>query len=368
MSGDRLILTVGELVLDWIAKDFGVGFIEASTFVKSLGGNAANVAIALQRLGTQARILAKIGADVHGRYLLKVLTDEGVDTSAVLIDPNNVTAQCYVFTTFANDNTFLNWPPGNAAHKLDGDDIDPVHFQSAQALHATGISLIVEPRKAAVLKSMQLARENDIAVSFDAGFPTGQGEGAIKAVEDALALAHIVKVNLPELLFWSKYTGEDLSDIPADAIDYYEKPPSSGHESAVDLVHLLDRDRVATLARALAGHFKPDILLVTMADRGSLLLAGKHQIWTEAFPVETVAGVGAGDAYVAGFLHRLLSLSGKERLLRLVEDPDPERLTRAARYASAVGAIATTSLSAHEGLPRAADVDRLLSTCGKPID
>ena len=69
-------MTIGELVIDWIATTKGNGFIESSTFMKSLGGNAANVSIGLSRLGTRSSIVAKVGPDIQGKYLLKVLADE----------------------------------------------------------------------------------------------------------------------------------------------------------------------------------------------------------------------------------------------------------------------------------------------------
>lgn len=334
--------------------------MEASTYVKSLGGNAANVAIGLSRLGTSSRVLAKVGDDIHGRYLKQVLEKECVDVSSVITDSLKPTAQCYVFTTLANDNTFLNWPPGNAASLLTSEEIKLSMLDRAEGLHATGISMTAEPRKSAVLKTMKLAHDNDIAISFDAGFPTGEGKGAQQAVKDALELAHIIKVNLAELVFWTKHIGQDLSDIPKDAIIYYEKPASSGHEGALDLVHLISADRIVSLSRALMAAFKPNILLVTMANKGSLVISGKNEIWIKAFSVDTIAGVGAGDAYLAGFLHSLTSQSGKRRLTRLVESASALELEKAGLVASAVGAINTTNISAHEGLPRQSDVDRLM--------
>jgi sugar/nucleoside kinase (ribokinase family) len=75
-------------------------------------------------------------------------------------------------------------------------------FAGAVALHATGISLTVEPRSSAVIEAMSRARKANLLVSFDAGFPTGEGEKAKGHALEAMALAHMIKVNLAELFYW----------------------------------------------------------------------------------------------------------------------------------------------------------------------
>jgi len=357
------VVAIGELVVDWISTNKGGGFIESDEFVKSLGGNASNVAIALARLGTHSRILAKVGNDIHGKYLIHILAREGVDTEYVLIDENAPTAQCYVFTTVDDDNTFLNWPPGNAASRLTADDITDERFNDAAAIHTTGISLTHEPRRTAVLKTIQRGKELGLVISFDAGFPTGQGKESIEALKTAVTIADIVKVNLLELFFWARHIGASIEDSDLDFISAYENPPSSGHESKTKVsAPDLSQQRILDLAKSLFAAFNPKILLVTMAHHGSLVLSANHETWGKAYEVETVSGVGAGDAYVAGFLHALISSSDGVNLMQSLENISLERLVTCNNFASAVGAICTTHMSAYEGLPFRTDADKLVAS------
>ncbi|MBX9690935.1 MAG: hypothetical protein K2Z81_01015 [Cyanobacteria bacterium] len=358
MNGS-LVVAVGELVVDWIAKERSTGFIESSTFVKSLGGNASNVAIGLARLGTSSRILARVGSDVHGRYLLKVLNDEGVDTDFVCVDNSSPTAQCYVFTSVHDDNTFLNWPPNNAASKLSLDDIHDGQLEGAKCVHATGISLTSEPRKTAVLHVLEKALKRDMVISFDAGFPTGAGEEARQAVETAIKKAHIVKVNLSELFFWCKTFGLNVSDKDREFFSLYEKPPSTGQEAvASSSQNSVTRERIEELASSLFDQIRPVLLVVTLAERGSLVLSSKAKSWRRSIMVDYVAGVGAGDAFVAGFIHALLA-TGKNNPKSLAELSEDD-LAVANQFASIVGAMATTHISAYEGLPTRDEVERIL--------
>jgi fructokinase len=362
VASASLVVAIGELVVDWISTSKGGGFIESDAFVKSLGGNASNVAIALSRLGTQSRILAKVGNDIHGKFLLHVLSREGVDTSYVLIDEQAPTAQCYVFTTLDDDNTFLNWPPGNAASRLTADDITDDRISDAVAVHTTGISLAHEPRRSAVLKTLRRAQELGRLISFDAGFPTGQGKELIEALEAAISIADVIKVNLLELFFWARHIGASIKDSDLDFISAYEHPPSSGRESKASDATDISAERILDLAKCLFAAFKPKILLVTMAQHGSLVLSEHQESWGKAFKVATVSGVGAGDAFVAGFLHALISSSDGKNLMESLENISAERLSDCNNFASAVGAICTTHVSAYEGLPVCVEVDKLVAS------
>jgi sugar/nucleoside kinase (ribokinase family) len=356
-----LVVAIGELVVDWISTNKGGGFIESNTFVKSLGGNASNVAIALSRLGTRSRILAKVGNDIHGKYLTHVLSKEGVDTSFVFVDENAPTAQCYVFTTLDEDNTFLNWPPGNAAQRLTTGDVTDDRLAGATCIHTTGISLAHDPRRSAVLKTLQRAKELGVLVSFDAGFPTGEGKGSIHALETAVSIADVVKVNLLELFFWARHIGAEIKDSDLDFISAYENPPSSGHESkATASAPDLSQNRIGILAKSLFSSFNPKILLVTMAHHGSLVLTARSKTWGTAYEVQTLSGVGAGDAYVAGFLHALIESCGTDEIVKSLDKLTSEQLLYCNDFAGAVGALCTTHVSAYEGLPTRAEVEELM--------
>lgn len=356
------LLAIGELVVDWISTTRGKGFIESNTYIKSLGGNAANVAIGLSRLGSKSKLMAKTGNDVQSRYLLKVLEEEGVNTEHIITDAAYPTAQCYVFTTIDDDNTFLNWPAGNAAQHLKSEEITEDLIDGIDLIHATGISLTSEPRRAAVLKALEMCSERNKVVSFDAGFPTGEGEEARECVKRALELADIIKVNMLELIYWNKQINPELAaSVPDEITRLYDNPPSSGHEetSARESVKIPTR-LLDELTATLYKKYKPSVLLVTLAEKGSFLFNESEHIMIEPFKVKTVAGVGAGDAYMAGFLHHLSETRKEADLKKYLRTITGEQLKTTGVFASAVGALTTRSISAHESLPSQKEVEALV--------
>ncbi len=158
------------------------------------------MSVALARLGTPSRIVACLGEDLHAEYLRRVLNKEGVDTTFLYTSKEFSTAQCYVFATVDEDNSFYNFPKTSAAADLDLEKVGEEQIENAACLHATGISMMAEPRTSAVLAYMQLARKKGLIVSFDAGFPTGFGSTVKKGSQKQSSKQTFSKRILPELI------------------------------------------------------------------------------------------------------------------------------------------------------------------------
>lgn len=366
---EQCLLAIGELVVDWIATSKGASWSKPDTFLRSPGGNAANVATAYARLGGQARLVAKVGSDIHGRYLLETLGDSGIDTRFIFETSRYPTAQCYVLTGDDEENIFFNWPKPNACHQLSIKELSPDMFKNAFALHATGISLTVEPRCHFVIAAMRKARDLGLLVSFDAGFPYGEGELARKLTREAMSISHLVKVNLPELIYW---LGKSKHPVPVT--DLFEAPASPEHLEILytychDLLH-------QTGAR---------VVMCTLGAHGSIVATENREKFYPPMKVESLAGVGAGDAYVAAVLYQLSNkqkelvslpdgpkrqpvlLPAKMQAMADKEEPciRPEDILdinwdEVAVFANATGALATRTVSASAGLPTSSEVESLL--------
>ncbi|HEY9719855.1 MAG TPA: carbohydrate kinase family protein, partial [Trichormus sp.] len=146
-SARTAIVALGELVVDWVCMDKGAGPLHTGGFWRCIGGNATNVAVGLQRLGSEARLVAKVGEDIHEKYLRRCLEAEGVDLRHLIVDPRYPTAQCYCFWDREDDYSYYNFPEPHAADMLSADELKPEMFAHASAMHTTGISLMLEPRR-----------------------------------------------------------------------------------------------------------------------------------------------------------------------------------------------------------------------------
>jgi sugar/nucleoside kinase (ribokinase family) len=374
------VVTIGEVVVDWISTEVGTDFTDAKDFVRSLGGNASNVAIGLARLGVEVRLIGKRGDDPHGKYLDSVLQNERVNLNDLIVDQGSPTAQCYVFRHEREEYSFFNWPRPNASHLLTEDEVTENSLVDATFLHATGISLTIAPRRHAVIRALKMAKKLGVPISFDAGFPTGEDREAREFALTALKTADIVKVNLSELEFWTdalekenlaeardeKKAGRTAGVLP-------NKPLSSTIVDPLDQSTKKASDEVIEMGKKLSGFLSvsdngevsgPN-LIVTLGAFGSLLLTRNgDDVFAPALPADSVSELGAGDAFVAGMIAELLNCAGESKetepgyLYKLKKDQWHRVLT----VANAVGALSTRSMTAWEALPTREELSALVKT------
>lgn len=326
LDSSMAAVTIGEVTVDWLAEEPGQTLLDSGNFYRSPGGNASNVAIGLSRLGTAVRLIGRVGNDPHGSYLLSSLAREGVDLEYVFQDSSHPTAQCYVLTGADHEHSFYNWPQPNASQMLRPEDVSRQVFYGCQLLHATGISFTAEPRRSAVAKAIDLAAGESVTISFDAGFPTGEDLEARRSLESILTRVQILKVNYPELCFWS---GGDSN--------------ASTESMALSLFH----------------RYKPAVLAVTLGACGSLIVSAGRCLACPPFPVESAGGVGAGDGFMAGLIHALLKRAGERLKPEALHHISESDWCEIASFANATGALVTRHVSACEALPSEDEVAAL---------
>src|SRR6201989_1167341 len=78
------VLAIGRCGVDIYPLQVGVGLEDVTSFGKFLGGSAANVTVAVARLGNRAGLISGVGDDPFGRFVRAELARLGVDNRYVL--------------------------------------------------------------------------------------------------------------------------------------------------------------------------------------------------------------------------------------------------------------------------------------------
>lgn len=293
------VTCVGILVADLIARPVDdlpargtLGLVDE--IVLRGGGCALNTAGALVRLGHEAAVAGKVGADPLGAFLLALLDERGVERRGVVQAPGEPTSATVVLVDEAGERTFLHLPGANGT--LHAGELDREKLFSARALHVAGALVMPALDGEPTAELLAEARARGLATSLD-------------TVWDATGRWKRVLPALPHLDLFAPGLAE------AQAI-------SGEREPAAVAAWLRSRG-----ARAVVLKRGPE---------GCYAAGEGFEGAIEALPVRAVDGTGAGDAFVAGLLHG-----------RLAGWP----LERAARFANALGALATTAVGAYEGLP-----------------
>ena len=77
----RPVISIGEILIDFIVDDGETSLEAAHQFVARPGGAPANTAVALARLGVPSAFCGVVGKDPFGLRLKSGLAHEGVDAS-----------------------------------------------------------------------------------------------------------------------------------------------------------------------------------------------------------------------------------------------------------------------------------------------
>lgn len=260
------------------------------------GGCAANTAIALARLGVRTAILGKVGRDGFGDFLIDCFQSSGIDASGVTRDATHATSATMVLGHGDGERSFMHSIGANGALCLDDIDFDTI--RRSKILHIAGALLMPELDGEPMADLLRRAQSAGVITTFD-------------TVWDPRGL-------------WMRKIGPCLPHI-----DYFL--PS--FEEARMLAD--GQDDPACVAQFLLER-GVRVVGLKLGDRGSYVQAqGQPGYYVPACPVETVDALGAGDAYVAGFI------AGLDQGWNLV---------RCARLATAVGGCCVTALGSSTGI------------------
>lgn len=268
MSG---VVTLGETMGLFAATSPGA-LAHVDGFRLGIGGAESNVAIGLARLGTPATWIGRVGADELGDLVRREIRAEGVDVVAIT-DPGAATGLMIKSARTPAHTRVRYYRSASAGSRLSPDDLDPELIARADIVHVTGITPALSASAAATVdRALDLARDAGIPVSFDVNHRSAlwDADRAALVYRSIAARATIV------------FAGLDEAGMLADGSD------------------------AAELARGIAALGPAQVVIKLGADGCHALLDGAT-FDVRAIPVVPVDTVGAGDAFVAGYLAELLA-------------------------------------------------------------
>lgn len=316
-------ICLGELLIDFVSLRRGVGLADAPGFAKAAGGAPANVAVGLARLGVPTAFLTKVSQDEFGQFLRRTLQRNKVQVSAIASTSHAPTGLAFVSLSRRGERDFLFYRNPCADVLLESRDIPPHMFEKAKVFHFGSISLIQEPSRSATRHAVRLAREKGLLVSFDPNLrpPLWPNlKAARRLMLQSMKWAHVIKLSLEELKFLA------------------------GNVSLPEALRRIWRSQY-------------QLLVVSLGRRGCYYMTGKHAGLVPGFSVRCVDTTGAGDAFVAGMLSRVLTLRARGQTPSQLCTAELESLLR---YANACGALATMTRGAIPSLPHSRKATQFL--------
>lgn len=281
----------------------------------SIAGSESNVAIGVARLGHDAAWLSAVGNDEPGRLIQRTLRAENVDTSYLRFADDSFTG-FIAFDQPSHDITRVSYHRrGSAASTLTASETTAaVGSATPTLLHVTGITpALSDTARAATLAAVRTASAADVQVSLDVNYRArlwSRGDAAAALRE---LLPHVNTV----------FASDDELDLLTDA-----------------------SDPIAELLTQV------DHVVVTAGGKGAWAHSREGTVHRPALPVTVVDSIGAGDAFVSGYLSATLD-----------NLPTESRLDRA----TTSGAFCVTAYGDWESLPTREDLTLLSHSQGTAL-
>ena len=285
------------------------------------GGAPANVAAAIAKLGTPTRMVSCLGQDEVGDWLIQVLKDQGVacqiqryadaPTRIVLVERDET-----------GDRNFIGFsapdPAAFADAHLAPEWIDGVDFAGVKYLVMGTLGLAYPTTASAMQRALDKAQQAGTKIVIDLNWRP---------------------------VFWSDV------ELAPPKIHKFLKAADLLKLSREEALWLLDTDSAAEICQQFP---QCEAVLLTDGGNGSTCATKQHSVSLPAFAVDSIDTTGAGDAFLAGFLHQLCQ-RGWESLQAA------DAIEEILRYASAVGALTTMKPGAIAAQPTPEDVDQFLT-------
>jgi ribokinase len=303
------ICVVGSSMIDLISKvprlpKLGETMVGHS-FHMGYGGKGANQAVMAAKLGAQVTMVNKVGRDVFGEGTLKNYQEQGIDTAHVMFDDSRFSGVAPIFVDENAQNFVVIVPGANSG-------LSPADVQSARQVILDSDILIcqLEIPMETTLEAFRVAKSGNVRTILNPA-------PAAPIPDELLQLADIFAPNETET--------ELLTDMPVGTLGEAE-----------------------AAARKLLSRGTRTVIL-TLGERGALLVDRDTVENVPAVKVDAVDPTGAGDAFVGS-----LAVYLGEGLP--MED--------AIRRANAVAALSVTRIGTQVSFPKRAEADAFLQQHG----
>ena len=321
MSGKKYdVVALGELLIDFTEN--GVSGQGNTIFEANPGGAPCNVLAMLKQLGRKTAFMGKVGVDIFGNKLKGVLDEVGIDTSALLMDPDVRTTLAFVQTFADGDRDFSFYRNPGADMMLTEGEVDEEMLAQCRVFHFGTLSMTHDEVRKATKKAISIAKENGAVISFDPNLcpPLWSSlDLAKEQVDYGLRQCDVLKISDNEIQW---FTGKE---------DYDE-----GIKVLQDTYHI-------------------PLILLSMGKEGSRAYYRDLRVERAPYLQEnTIETTGAGDTFGGSCLNFVLEYG--------LDGLDEEKLSYMLSFANAAASLITTRKGALRVMPKPEEVEKLMQT------
>ncbi len=312
------VLALGELLIDFTEN--GISGQGNTIFEANPGGAPCNVLAMLNKLGHKTAFMGKVGVDIFGNKLKAVLDEVGIDTSALVMDPDVRTTLAFVQTFADGDRDFSFYRNPGADMMLKEEELKTDMLSECEIFHFGTLSMTHDEVRRATKKAIALAKENGALISFDPNLRPPLWSSLDLAKEQVaygLGQCDVLKISDNEIQW---FTGkEDYDEGIAVLQETYHIP----------------------------------LILLSLGKEGSRAYYKGLRVEKAPYLQEnTIETTGAGDTFGGSCLHFVLKYG--------LDNLDEEKLLKMLSFANGAASLITTRKGALKVMPEVDEVKKLI--------
>ena len=327
-------ICLGRAAVDLYGEQIGETLEGMRSFRKYVGGSSANMAVGMARLGLKAAMLTRVGDEPLGEFVRSEMAANGVDVSHVIADPDRLTGLAILAVRDRETFPLVFYRENCADMAISEEDFDEFFLASAKALVITGTHFSTAATDSACRKAVEYARRNGTRTVLDIDYRpvlwglTGHGLGEVRFVGSDRVTEHIQGV-MP------------LFDLVVGTEEEFHIAGGSTHT-----ITALRRLRAKSAA----------VLVVKRGTRGASVFPEgipdslDSGIAVPGFPVDVLNVLGAGDAFMSGFMSGWIA---------------GEDYSQCCRYGNACGALVVSRHGCAPAMPGRDELRVFLERGGK---
>ena len=314
------VIALGELLIDFASR--GVDAAGYPTMAANPGGAPGNFLATLNAYGAKTGFLGKVGDDAFGHLLLGTLTEAGIETKGIVVDPDVFTTLAFVTFDDKGDRSFSFARKPGADTQLRWEEVDKSMIDDAKVFHFGTLSLTDEPCRTTTQKAVAYAKAQGKLITYDPNLrkPLWKREEEAK-----------------EQILWGLYQA-DVVKISDEEVDFlWNCTPEEGAEK-------------------LLQEYGVSLAMVTLGPDGCLMqtkTAASRIPGPKVSPIDTT---GAGDIFGGSAVSRLLELG------KAPDELTAEDLTWIGSFATMAASLSTEHAG---GIPSIPEKDLVLERMQK---
>ena len=322
----KKIVTFGETMVQYNAKYIGP-LDKTKQHYKDCAGAESNFLVNLMTFGLEnikCIWISRLGKDKAGQYISDTLS-KNIDVIAKMYS-NQKTGLSYL-NHLSNGSHFKTYfRKGSAASKIQFSDIKP-HLAEVEFLHVTGITpALSSTALTTTLSTLEYCKTQSIPICLDVNYreQLWDSNTARNVLEKMIPFATIFKVGFDEAnTIWK------TQKKPVNHFNYFNQLYNG-------------------------------LTIITNDSKGSFISDGSQIIQMEGVKVNVIDPVGAGDAFLAGFIGQLYRHTSIKEFFTLPHQQKTQLLKECLKIGNICGALTCTQYGDTQAMPNIKEIEQFM--------